>query len=358
MMNRGLSNKRIVEIIGQCSAFALDEIIKNSADRVIKEIEANSLGVMTDSDSARSLRATIEQFRPIIKPEQYSRLEQTEIYVVAKPFCNAVADPNGSIIIFDSLLAALVYRMEVSLLIARLKNHFDEVSTKTGMTAAEFPTLAFRAMSLSLHLMNRELSLPRLADHFDEQLRRDAFVAFAGGLIFILFHELGHMVLEHWAAKDGEPLQAVPTLACTEAMNQHKAQEFEADRFAFDALVPEARCMVIVNVWYVMGFFLDYELFFSGSKQTHPFTINRIANLNEVSGALADSAIARSVSNMFAQRLKLIQSRPRELHPEQHLLPPGRLARIEKEALFTALGEEAEGRIALEQLLSAYRAIS
>lgn len=357
-MKKILSNERIIEIISECSALATGDAIKDVAEKVIREIRTQPLVVATDEDAALSLRATVEQFRPIIHPEYFKQLEQTDLYVVPKPICNAYADSvEGSIVIFDGLLQVLVFRMEISLLIARVKKHLDVVSAKTGISAETFQALAFRALSLSLHFLNEPESLPSLRDYFDEQLRIDASIAFGGGLLFILFHELGHLVLEHSLANDQKQSRNAPALACSEIMNLRKTQEFEADTFAFDAILPEARSAVIVNVWYVLSFFLDYETFVSGAKQTHPFSINRVGNLTKISGAITDPIIGTSITKMFDQRLKIIRSRMEETHPEQGGMTKATVARMQKQSLFTVLGTSTDGRIAVEKLLNAYHAI-
>ena len=332
--------------------------VRDVAHQVIREVRSNPPLVTTADDAALFLRNTVSYFRTIISPSHLERLEQTDIYVVLKPICNAYANNvDGSIVIFDGLLKALIFRMEISLLIARVQKHFDVVSAKSGMSAKDFRDIAFSALSLSLHFLNHPNTLPRLQDHFDEDLKRDARIAFGGGLLFILFHELGHLVLGHGVATARGRLRNVPALAYSETMNLGKEQEFEADAFAFEAILPEVRTAVIVNVWYIMIFFLDFEVFVSGSAPAHPFSINRVGRLNDISGALSDPVIGPTALRMFEQRLELMSSAREEPNPQEDLLPPATVAKIREDDLFTAIGTESNARSAVEKLLAAYRAI-
>jgi predicted Zn-dependent protease len=198
---------------------------------------------------------------------------------------------------------------------------------------------------------------PSLSESFDQRLTHDAEHAFAGGLLFILLHELGHLELRHSALSQGTAGATAPTLACVEDVNFRKEQEFEADAFAFHAMVPRARSMLIVNAWYVMGLILDYESLAGNRNNTHPLAINRIAKLNELSGALDDAAIAESAAKMFKARLNVMESRLKAVHPDEHLLPTEVRTKINQEAYLKALGRADESRMAVDRLIQAYRAI-
>ena len=83
------------------------DAIRDVAHQIIGEVRSDPPLVTTADDAALFLRNTVSHFRTIISPSHLERLEQTDIYVVLKPICNAYANNvDGSIVIFDGLLKA------------------------------------------------------------------------------------------------------------------------------------------------------------------------------------------------------------------------------------------------------------
>jgi hypothetical protein len=357
-MTKTLAKSRILELIQAWSALAPDVGSRTAASAILRHVAQTDSPVTTSDPEALFVRSIVDQLRELIRPEYQERLSRTDIYVVNEPLCNAGAELEpGHIVLFDGLLEVLQFRMELSLLIAEINKHFDAIAVKAGLTREGFISTAFQAQSLSLHFLHHPQPLPKIGESFGARLTHDAEHAFAGGLLFILLHEFGHLELRHSALNLGSAASTAPTLACVEDVNFRKEQEFEADAFAFEAMVPRARSMLIVNAWYVMGLILDYESLAGNRNNTHPLAINRIAKLNELSGALDDAVIAESVANMFKSRLNLMESRLNAVHPDEHLLPTNVRSQINKAAYLKVLGSADDSRTAVDRLIQAYRAI-
>ena len=357
-MIKTLPKARIIEIVQECAGLAPDADIQATARRIVLDIQNADFEVTTTDDATLFVRNVVTYFHELIQPDYLERLNRTDIYVVPQPLCNARADhATHSIVLFDGLFKVLMFRMEFSLLLAEVNKHLEAVGDKIGLSRKELPHIAYRAQSLSLHFLHHPEPLPELNEHFDERLKQDARVAFCGGLLFILFHELGHLELGHAGTLGTPRLKSTPTLACVEDLNSRKTQEFEADAYAFEAFVPKARSMVIVNVWYVMSLFLDYESLAGPGNVTHPFSINRVSHLNQISGALEDPSIAASAIKLFEARLNLMRTRLDAVHPEEHLLPAATRSQLNREAYMSVLDDTGNCRAALAKLVDAYRAI-
>ena len=207
--------------------------VTEATQAIVGNIQLADTEVTTDDEAALYVKAVVEHYSELILPEYKELLGQTDIYVVRQPLCNAQADfETHSIVIFEGLLQVLTFRMEFSHILASVNRHFDVIAAKAGFTRKEFSSIAYAAQSLSMHFLHHPEPLPDLRQYLDEQTKEGADVALHGGLLFILFHELGHLALRHDATSNKASM--APALACLENINFCKQQEFEADAYAFN----------------------------------------------------------------------------------------------------------------------------
>jgi hypothetical protein len=357
-MAKTLPTSRITQLVEAWSPVIPAVGADPPAQAIVRKIERAGIQATTDDEPARILRDTIGEFRELVRPEVWQRITDTDIYVVPEPLCNAGAELSPRhIVLFDGLFQVLGYRIQLSLLLAEIRKHFDASAHKSGFTQEQFTSAAWHAQLLSLHFLEHPEPLPNFSDLFDERLHSLSSIAFGGSLLFIVLHELGHLELQHRVTAHGPMNGPPPVMACLEDFNFLKKQEYEADAFAFAALVPEARTALIVNVWYLMSLILDFESLAGRYNKSHPLAINRVARLNELSGALRDPALRASARTIFNARLDLMQSRLEPVHLEEtRLSEPLRLA-LDRTFYIRAIGNRDDCRGAVDELLRAYRLI-
>jgi hypothetical protein len=244
--------------------------------------------------------------------------------------------------------------MELSLIVAAINTQFETISKDTHVSREDFVSTVLQAYSLSVHAYLNADPVPTLTEHLSDSLKMDAFIAFAGGLAFIVFHELAHLELNHGEVRSGLIIRPPPTLAFVEDIGLFKSWEFDADAFAFDAMTSETRCMMMVNVWYVFGLFLDYEVLAGGSDITHPMAINRVLNLASKFGALDDPSIGANTLRIFESRLTLMRSRLNTPVPGEELLSDEVRRMINLSAMINVIGTRKECNEALERLIRLY----
>lgn len=308
--NLVLTIEELIDDITACRTFAPTDETKALHEKIIEDLKCDRPLITATDDNSKLIRSLIELYKPYISPVLYDRLANTPIFHVDLPICNAVANMRyGRITIYDGLLEVMSFRMAILLMTARVQNCYGDVSSRFGLERDDFTVNAFNALYTSIHFINHGSPLPNVVNRLDDGVKQDSYVAFAGGVLFVLLHELGHLVLGHGGTSVDQSTRLIPNLACVENLDLNKLQEFEADAFSIEALAPEARRFALANVWYVMMLHLDYELYIGGNTIQHPFTINRIASLSKLSGVLDDPPIADALLKTFEQRLEQMRSR-------------------------------------------------
>lgn len=353
-MAKTLDKSTLIALLERWSAWSSDPV-RHLTDQVAQRVSVDCPVVTTDDPAVRDLRHIVGQFAFMISPDQLGQLEKTNIFVVPEPVCNALADPVGrTIVICTGLLEAISFRLVLSLLISAVRKRLVGPAPKSRMTEHDFKDLAVKAAVLPIHFMRTGNTLPPILDKLDDQLRQDAFVGYAGMLLFILFHELGHVVLNHGTTIGGSTPELVPALACGELLSGAKLNEFEADRYAYEAMVPQARPAFIVNAWFTLKVFTEFEYMSGAALAMHPFTINRINHLNGLPGVMDDPTVRQNAQNIFDADFRLMQSRIAQRHPAEAAIPPDRIRTMNKEALYRVLAPEAECQDAVSRLLQVY----
>lgn len=353
-----LPKSAIIQTAERCAAFTRDPILRSAAISTIQDITQSNVSVTSSDPGVLLIRRVIDHYRDFLQPECYESLCATDIYVVTLPYYNAVASLSPrSIILYDGLLQLLKFRTEFSLLLAAVKEYLARVECAARLTRGALAAVAHQAQLLSIHYLWKPEPLPELSDCFAEQLKQDAYAAFCGGLLFAILHELGHLELGCRGTENAPADEPLPLLACGEAMTAAKQDEFDADAFAVQAMVPSVRATMIVNAWFVMGLVCDYEVLAGDPTDTHPFTINRILHLHGLSDTLTDPGIAASAMRIFHSQLSLIHARRAAVHPMEHLVSAEQRAAINQRAFLAVLGTAEESRNALAQLVDLYRDI-
>ncbi|MBE7506206.1 MAG: hypothetical protein HS101_07945 [Planctomycetia bacterium] len=355
-MTAELNAKQLRSLVETCATHS-PGIIRGLTERTVNAILACDSPLSPDEDVAGTIRQTIETFRFMIRPRYFEMLQQTQIQVFREPICNAIADPQTqTIIIFKGLLEAMAFRLEASYLISALRHQLPKLTELGIMTERVYKENAVRAVLLPIHFLRNGGQLPRIVDKLNPDIQRDATLGHGGMLQFVLFHELGHLALNHYKSDSALHEQTLPFLACSESMNSQKAQEFEADQFAYDAIVPEARPAFIVFVWTALKLFSEFEFLSGDGPMDHPFTINRISRLNRLAGVLDDPHIGHHARKIFDSDLTLMQARIGQKTSAEDAIPPPLMSEINRQALYRTIVDEHQCRMALDNLLQAYQA--
>lgn len=299
-----LKTNKIIEIVQACQSFAPNEAVRAVAEKIIQDVKEQELVVTTADETVLTLKKQIEFSRSLISADYWKTYENTNLFIIPEPLCNAYADvEENAIIIFDGLFHLLIFRMSTAIIIAELRKKIDVISERYGLTPSELSWLSFQALSLCFHFLQNPKPLPNLLSEFRTEVKEDAYVAYIGGLSFVLFHELGHIVHKHGVDRYGKRSMLPPTLAYKEEVDLHKSWEFEADRYAIEALTPEFRSLGIANAAYVLSLFSDFELFFGSNRHTHPLTINRLTNINQGSKTVSNPDFFNIAEQMLNETL-------------------------------------------------------
>ncbi|HEV2693069.1 MAG TPA: hypothetical protein VG347_09270 [Verrucomicrobiae bacterium] len=350
-----LENDQLLEAIATCAAFGPSGA-ESAIERAVVKIKANGLPVTNVDPPVLVVRQILEQYRSLIVPEHYKELTDLDIYVPSLPLCNAVANTRKRyIIVYEGLLQALRYRLEASLIINAVGKQRATSNDNLSISDDDFKTLAFRTILLPLHFYRNHNPLPTVFQTLEPSLQQDAFIGFAGILIFVLLHELGHIKLHGsmLAAEHGEIY--LPALACSEQLNRFKTEELEADQFAFEAFVPEARGVALINAAFAFQFFADLEQSSGIFKSDHPMIVNRLTHLSQLPNAMNDDIIKLHFLKMLENHRFLTNIQITGKHSHEDQLPRGLISSMAETSLYRLIDDEPTCRAALEKLLSVYQ---
>jgi hypothetical protein len=121
--------------------------------------------------------------------------------------------------------------------------------------------------------------LPGAANLLDQATRHQVDVVLEAVMMFILLHELGHVDFHRSSRRPSEDDHLAWEFVVPEDVDQAKAEELYADRYALEA-VPDAFALSLAHA---ATFFLHLYSYVDASSperlSTHPLGVNRIAAL-------------------------------------------------------------------------------
>lgn len=107
-----------------------------------------------------------------------------------------------------------------------------------------------------------------------EDAKIDCDRSIAGAILFTLLHELGHIELGHLTEGVSHPSRYAVLIP--EDMTEYKREEMDADQYALDSLIDEAKILGLFWQRQALSFFSSMELMTGhASSDNHPVAINR-----------------------------------------------------------------------------------
>ncbi|CAA0099493.1 Uncharacterised protein [Halioglobus japonicus] len=232
-------------------------------------------------------------------------LADCTVFVIPLPLCAAYSKPPGQIVIGNGLMNIISACGYWSSLCGALPSglaHLDPLP--------QFPNIplddALGVLLFALIYRHYQYGEP-LPDFRAWQwdtplatLDRQVVDSVAGAATFILLHELGHLVLGHHA----DPRAILPLdvpLAVGQSLSRYQHMEFEADRFALEALNLDHRSVHFPWINMALNFHLQRETVLGERPVDHPINLNRLYYAQtSLSDTIAGSDNAAQIAKMGA----------------------------------------------------------
>lgn len=215
-----------------------------------------------------------------LKPDVLAQLQNCEVYVVPVPFCGAYSRQNNTIVIGNGLIDLLFAYGCWSFFSEAIQEDLQQVKT-----SEHFPSLNVRdEITLLLFILQYRAyaygePMPDFGALLDDGAIRDVLTALAGGMTFILLHELGHLLLGHHDSEKS-PRPITMPFVIAETLEKFQCQEFEADDFAMNAIISDFQPLHNTWVNMALGFHIQCETLLSDRGNYHPVGINRLLYAN------------------------------------------------------------------------------
>lgn len=267
---RGLKNGRPL------TPYSIQEEI---IDTYLKIIQTQRMVLRTDSPESKQLALHIREPLDFVLPERRYDLAQCDIYVLPFPICMAYAEESEKrpVIVIASglidLIANSIFAANLQSLLPPELDHYYMPQFRKDMPASHLFANALFLMHLQFYRFCKPL--PNIRAFMTPKMFKESKMAIDGALVFTLLHELGHHKLQHFEATSNlRPMHY--QFAVKEDLSVFQHQEMEADNFALNSLIEQAK--IIGTYWNqnAVSFFSQMELV-SGSDadKHHPMAINR-----------------------------------------------------------------------------------
>lgn len=248
----------------------------------IDTLEHTGLIGSTTSDSSKRIRRIVNANIGLITPDAQKRLKGVDVFGINIPVCDAfprIKDSHHQLIIFDGLLYLIRFYADLQNLLALMNTYRSDAQITIDEEAMpEALALSLAAHALIVENIETGALLPDIGDLLGPIASKRAGIGYAGAVMFLLFHELGHIDCGHLSSGFLSE-RNISSLAIPEEINDYQNKEFEADRYAMLCMREELRNSFISSVIFFMAPFSFSETFSERKKDTHPLTVNRIAHL-------------------------------------------------------------------------------
>jgi len=245
----------------------------------VKIIQTQRMVLQTDSPQAKQLAMHIREPLDFVSQKRKRELAQCDIYVLPFPLCMAYAEESKErpVIVIASglidLVANSIFAANLQSLLPTELDHFYMPQLRKDMPASHLFANALFLMHLQFYRFCKPL--PNIHAFMTPKMFEESKMAINGALVFTLLHELGHHKLHHFEATSNlRPMHY--QFAVKEDLSVFQHQEMEADNFALNSLIEQAK--IIGTYWHqnAVSFFSQMELVSgSDSDEHHPMAINR-----------------------------------------------------------------------------------
>lgn len=246
-----------------------------------------------------------------------ARLAENSVFIVPLSYCGAYTEAPDTIVIGSGFIDYLAAYLFWGAVIHELP---DELSR---LTHPDYPTIPLRDLIplLLIALLYRYLHhgepLPNYRALLSESRDELVLHSLAGGLTFVLFHELGHLVLNHHEENQEVRLVNLP-FQVPEALSTYKLQELEADSFARKALIEDYRPIQMFWMRAALGAHLLFETLVSSKGEDHPIGINRFVHAQHSSDDAVDRSAYLEGLGLTVQQYQSLEAKNQTLGSSGH----------------------------------------
>jgi len=228
-----INASELAEDLRSCLKLAPHGISRATINLQLEKLRLSNLDPSSSLKETHALAALVKDKLHFFEENRVDALKNCEVYVVPIPLCEAYSKPKdtGNLIVIGSgllnLICACGYWANFS---ESLPDKFDQT-----FPLKKFPNTSVRdAVPVFLfNLIYRYYvfgeSLPDFASLAPESIHQKVKNAMAGATAFILFHELGHLELNHLENDTIRPMR--PPTVVDEALSLYQRQELEAEQF-------------------------------------------------------------------------------------------------------------------------------
>lgn len=277
-----LSTEQLIHGLKNGRSFTPFSIDPEIIDSYIEHIKVQRMVLRTNSVESDQLARHIKEQIVFVSPERRKELAQSEIYVLPFPLCNAYAEgpesPGGNYkIVIGSglidLIANTVFLSHLESILPPELNEYHFIRYRRDMSVSQLFSNAVFVLHFRFYRFCEPL--PNLYSLLKPQMIDECKKAINGALVFSLMHELGHHKLGHFNGWRGlRPMNY--EFVISEDMSDKQHEELEADDFAMNSLIDDAKILSTFWLPHALTFFMQMELV-SGqtSDELHPMALNR-----------------------------------------------------------------------------------
>lgn len=277
-----LSTDQLISGLKNGRSFTPFSINSEIIDSYIDHIKNQRMVLKTDSKESDQLARHIKEPISFVSPERRQELAQCETYILPFPLCDAYTEEplepgqkykivigNGLI----NLIANTVFLSHMEQLLPPELDDFYFLKYRRDMSVSRLFSNAIFVLHFRFYRYCEPL--PNIFALLTPYMIQECKKAINGALVFSLLHELGHNKLGHFDLWRGlRPMNY--QFAVQEDLSDEQHQEFEADDFAMNCLLDDAKILSTLWLPQALTFFVQMELV-SGQTgdELHPMAINR-----------------------------------------------------------------------------------
>ena len=273
-------------------------------------VDGKTVGSL-QSESSRHIREILGRYPELIDSTFSIGINEssTDIYGISCGLCNAFIRQKvgrNQIIIPDGILKLIrLYADYTTIMPLMQSSRRTKTISIDGQILSELEAFSDAIMASIVHYVDTGESIANLEGLLGPTAKLNADVGYTGAVIFLVAHEMGHLKLGHLDGDSFRSARMPPPLAISELINVSKAEELEADYYAFLAFSNQYRELSISSVLIMFGAFSFAETFGTPSGESHPLTVNRMIHLAAMTKFDGDPEMAEAVRFKIAKEIEM-----------------------------------------------------
>jgi len=231
----------------------------------------------------QAFNSLIERNLLFLNKEKLKALADIDHFVVALPLYQAIAIPPKTVAIGHGLLNLLTACGYWAHFCADFPEEMEAIRPLERFPSSSLRELVTVLMFFLIykHYKNPEdHPLPDFRTLFAGEREKDTDTkvkdAIAGAATFMLLHESGHLLLDHFSEEHEASISKFQS-PIEQEFNRHQFIELEADEFAYNSIKDPLRPLHKAWISMALNFHIQREVLISERTESHPVNINRLA---------------------------------------------------------------------------------